>query len=202
MVVGSLPTFHDGALGLDQVVRNRLVIILFMAMGVGMDNRFGQPFYFVEQLVAYLLGDGVRFDESHFSFNFYIHGYMERMTDPAGAYIIDTLYTGDCGCDGVDGRNDVRVNGVEKTLHDAACCGVDDGQYDHCNHQTRDRVGDAQSKGDSDQPKKSCQRGQSIDARMLPIGNKWNAIDTFPNVDFILRQYLVPGYTHQCSRHA
>ena len=66
-------------------------------------------------------------------------------------------------------------------MQDAARSRVDDGENDRGDNQAGYRVGKGEAKGNADQSDECRQRREAINARVLPIGDKWNAIDAFPH---------------------
>src|SRR6266852_9948009 len=110
---------HNRALSFLQVMCHCLVVVpggIPMDIRIGVDNRLGEACNTVEEAMADLLGNGVCLRQRQLCIHLYVHDYLQRVPDPACAYIGNFLYSWHLACCRYDGRDDAWVNPIEQTL--------------------------------------------------------------------------------------
>ena len=107
------------ALRFLQVMGYKLVMVhctFTNAMWVGVDNRLGEAVDAVEEAMADLLGDLVGLYQRQIPINLDIHDDMQRMSNPACAYIANALDTWHLTCRSYDGWHNMWVDCIQETL--------------------------------------------------------------------------------------
>ena len=160
--------------------------------GIHVDERRGEPRHLVQQGVPRLLGDAVALAHVELAAHHHLGFRPQGVADPAQPEVADAANPRD----GAENRrapvHELRLDRVHEATEHIPRRRPAHEHDGHGDHQTGDRVGQAETGGDASGTGEHGQRGHAVGAGVQPVGDQGGRADAPTDPDAVLGHPLVP----------